>query len=357
LQPEGAREGVIDFSNPEARRWYQGKIRALFQMGVSAIKTDFGENAPSKARYRQIDGADMHNLYPRLYNEAVWDVFREGYEQEPITWARSATVGCQTMPVHWGGDPSALWPHLFGSLCGGLSFGLSGGLFWSCDIGGFGGARQPDEELYTRWLQFGTFLSHMRVHGNMPREPWRFGPTALAVFRKFAKLRYRLLPYLLSEAHHAVATMRPMMCAMPLAFPQDPIGRGIEDQYMFGRALLIAPLLNPGGQRELYLPPGTWFDFWTKAKIRGGRVINVTCPLDTYPVYVRDGSLLPLLPEGNRLHEGPFTHLTVEVYRDAVDPLPYTVADQVPFELRFANGQLSAVGAPSGLSLTTHILG
>ncbi|HEY3376302.1 MAG TPA: TIM-barrel domain-containing protein, partial [Armatimonadota bacterium] len=268
-------EGVIDFFNPTARRWYQSKIRALLEMGISAIKTDFGESAPCKAHYQHIDGADMHNLYPRLYNEAVWEVFQEGYAQQPITWARSATVGCQTMPVHWGGDPSALWPHLAGSLWGALSFGLSGGLFWSCDIGGFGGARQPDEELYTRWLQFGAFNSHMRVHGNMEREPWKFGETALAVFRKFTKLRYRLLPYLLSEAQYAVETMRPMMCAMPLAFPDDPICEGIGDQYMFGRALLIAPLLTAGGTRRVYLPAGTWFDFWSKEKISGGRYINV----------------------------------------------------------------------------------
>jgi alpha-D-xyloside xylohydrolase len=326
-------------------------------MGISAIKTDFGESAPCKAHYQHIDGADMHNLYPRLYNEAVWEVFQEGYAQQPITWARSATVGCQTMPVHWGGDPSALWPHLAGSLWGALSFGLSGGLFWSCDIGGFGGARQPDEELYTRWLQFGAFNSHMRVHGNMEREPWKFGETALAVFRKFTKLRYRLLPYLLSEAQYAVETMRPMMCAMPLAFPDDPICEGIGDQYMFGRALLIAPLLTAGGTRRVYLPAGTWFDFWSKEKISGGRYINVTCPLDSYPVFVRDGALLPLALESNRLQEGSFTELTVEVYHATVDPAPYLIADHVPFTLRFANGQLEAIDAPTALRLTTALFG
>jgi alpha-D-xyloside xylohydrolase len=337
---ETPMEGVIDFSNPEARRWYQGKIRRLLEMGVSCIKTDFGENAPAQARYRNIDGNRMHNLYPKLYNEAVWEVIREGYEQEPITWARSATVGCQAMPVHWGGDPSALWPHLAGSLWGGLSFGLSGGLFWSSDIGGFGGCRQPDAELYIRWLQFGTFNSHMRVHGNMPREPWHFGDEAVNCFRQFVKLRYRLLPYLVSEAKFCCTTMRPMMCAMPLAFEDDPVCAGIHDQYMFGRNILVAPILAPGGQRKAYLPPGAWFDYWTKEKVAGGTFVEVECPLDRYPLWVRDGAMIPMIPECNRLPEGLFPQLTVEVYSDQIEPSPYEVADLKPFDIRYADGTL-----------------
>ncbi len=334
-------EGVIDFSNPEAVSWYQSKIRRLLDMGVSCIKTDFGENAPAGARYETVEGTYMHNLYPKLYNEAAWGVMQEEYEQEPIVWARSATVGCQTMPVHWGGDPSALWPHLAGNLWGALSFGLSGGLFWSSDIGGFGGCRQPDPELYIRWLQFGTFNSHMRVHGNMPREPWQFGDQAVEMFRKFAKLRYRLLPYIESEARHCCDTMRPMMCALPLAFEDDPICAGIGDQYMFGRSIMVAPILSPGGKRKVYLPKGTWFDYWTKAAIEGGVYIDVECPIDRYPLFVRDGALIPMIPECNRLPEGALPQLTVEVYRDQKEPAPYMVADVEPFEMRVKDGDVS----------------
>jgi alpha-D-xyloside xylohydrolase len=249
----------VDFTNPKARAWYAGKLKALLDMGVDAFKTDFGERIPTDVQYH--DGADperMHNYYTYLYNQTVFDLVRqERGEGQAILFARSATSGSQKFPVHWGGDNSSTYPSMAETLRGGLSLGLTGFGYWSHDISGFIGTATPD--LYKRWVAFGLLSSHSRLHGNdSVRMPWLFDSEAVDVLRFFNRLKTHLLPYLLDAAQEAHEHGWPLLRAMVLEFPEDPTCRYLDAQYMFGPALLVAPIFDSGSEVTYYLPGGEW---------------------------------------------------------------------------------------------------
>ena len=195
----GPDVAVIDYSDPAAARWLQDRLRPLLEMGVAAIKADFGEAAPADGVYAGIASEAAHNAYPLLYNRAVWEA-SEGVRgsEDTVIWARSAWAGSQRYPLHWSGDGLARHEDLACVLRAALSMGLSGFPFYSHDIGGFLG--EPSPELYVRWAQLGLFSSHARTHGLGPREPWAFGAEAETIVRRYAHLRYELMPYLWSEA-------------------------------------------------------------------------------------------------------------------------------------------------------------
>lgn len=290
-------DAIIDFSNPEACRWYAGQVARLIGMGVAAIKTDFGEGIPIEAQYENIEGRRFHNLYSLVYN-SVMHAAVKSVDTDAMLWARSGTAGSQRYPVHWGGDSQCSWEGLAGTLRGGLSLGLSGLPFFSHDIGGFIG--RPSPELYVRWAQLGLFSSHARCHGagnDNSREPWSFGEEAATVFRDFANLRYRLLPYIVDQARKAAVAAKPMLRALVVDFFGDRNTWGLDDQYMFGDALLVAPILEPmaaAQTRELYLPRGEWFDFWSGERVEsGGEWVTRPVALETMPVFVKSGSVVP----------------------------------------------------------------
>jgi alpha-D-xyloside xylohydrolase len=308
------KAAVVDYSNPDAVRWMQSKFDPLFDMGVAAIKTDFGEGAPPEAHYAAVDGLQMHNLYPLLYNRAIWE-HTKATTGEGIVWGRSAYAGSQRYPVHWGGDPAALWEDLGNLWHGGLGLGLCGFPFWSVDIGGFGGTPTPD--LYIRWAQAGLFVSHPRAHGPIAREPWHFGEEALRVFRKYAKLRYRLMPYVWSSAHESAHTALPLMRPLMLDWQDDPNTVGIDDQWLFGEHLLVAPIVDESNSRRVYLPAGRWFDWWTGVVVHDadyGRWISVNAPLDHLPLYARGGGIIPMCDDMAHTGEKPWNPITLCVY-------------------------------------------
>ena len=247
-----ARVAIVDFTNPEAADWFKDLHRPLLRMGVDVFKTDFGENIPADAVFANgKTGATVHNLYPLLYNRAVFEVTQEekGYG---VVWGRSAFAGSQQYPLVWSGDPAADFQSLASTIRGGLSAGLSGLPFWSNDIGGYRG--MPSAELYLRWAQFGLFCSHSRMHGDSPREPWTFGEEAVSIVRKYTLLRYELFPYIYSTAFEAGLKGLPVIRALPLAFPDDPNVFDKDFEYMLGPWLLVAPVLEAGGKHEVYLP-------------------------------------------------------------------------------------------------------
>jgi len=250
--------GLVDFTNPAAREWYAGKLRALVDMGVDAFKTDFGERIPTAVRYH--DGSDperMHNYYTYLYNQTVFNLMRELKGDEAVLFARSATCGNQKFPVHWGGDNSSTYPSMAETLRAGLSLGLGGFGFWSHDISGFIGTATPD--LYKRWVAFGLLSSHSRLHGHWSvRMPWLFGEESVDVLRYFNQLKAHLMPYLLDAAREARDHGWPVMRAMLLEFPDDPACRHLDLQYMLGPALLVAPVFNDRSEVTYYLPGGEW---------------------------------------------------------------------------------------------------
>lgn len=287
--------GLVDFTNPDACRWYQGKLRRLLELGVDCFKTDFGERIPVDVNY--YDGSDpetMHNYYPFLYNRCVFSLLKEVKgERGAVVFARSATAGCQQFPVHWGGDCSATYASMAETLRGGLSFSMSGFSFWSHDIGGFENTAPAD--VYKRWLAFGLLSSHSRLHGSSSyRVPWNFDEEACGVARHFVRLKCRLMPYLYEAAVTAHETGVPMLRPMVLEFPEDPACRWLDQQYMLGQSLLVAPVFNPEGEVCYYLPEGTWTDFFTGETKEGGRYYRGTYDYFSLPLYVRENSLLAL---------------------------------------------------------------
>jgi len=285
--------GLVDFTNPDACRWYADKLRALLDMGVDSFKTDFGERIPTDVVYD--DGSDpqqMHNYYTQLYNKVVFEVLEEKRGKgEAAVFARSATAGGQQFPVHWGGDCEATYESMAESLRGGLSLGLSGFGFWSHDIGGFEQSATPD--LYKRWVAFGLLSSHSRLHGSSSyRVPWLFDEEAVDVLRHFTKLKLRLMPYLFSQAVQASRQGIPMMRAMLLEFGGDPTVDYLDRQYMLGDSLLVAPIFNPDGVSSYYLPKGNWTHFLTGEKATGGVWRNETYDYMSLPLFARENSLI-----------------------------------------------------------------
>ncbi len=292
--------GTIDFTNPGAIEWYQGLLEKLLRMGVAAIKTDFGETIDLQANYQGMDAKLLHNLYSLLYQKAAFEI-TEKVTGEGLIWARAGWVGNQRYPVHWGGDSASTWDGMAGSLRGGLHLGLSGYAFWGHDIAGFHGLPSfmnnwPSDELYMRWTQFGVFSSHVRYHGASPREPYEY-PAIADLVRQWWNLRYSLIPYLVEQGRQIVNTGLPMLQALIFRHEDDPICWHIDDQYYFGDAFLVAPIMNEAGVRDVYLPSGKWIDFWTGDVVDGGRwLMNITMPLEHMPVYVKFGAQVPVYP-------------------------------------------------------------
>lgn len=259
---------VLDFSNPQTVSWYQDKLAGLLKLGVGAIKVDFGEGAPVNGLYASgMSGLYEHNLYPLRYNKAVADITKKT-TGEQIMWARSAWAGSQRYPLHWGGDASNTDVGMAATLRCGLSFGLSGFSFWSHDMGGF--VQSTPEPLYRRWLPFGFLTSHTRAHGAPPTEPWLYNESFTDAFRQSAELKYSLMPYILEQAEQCVASGLPMVRALLVEYPDDPAVWTIDDEYLFGSDILVAPLFEESSIRSVYLPEGKWVDYQTKKTYTGG---------------------------------------------------------------------------------------
>ncbi len=303
--------GFIDYSNPDAVAWVQEKFRKLFELGVAVIKVDFGEGAPPDAVYHGVGSESMHSLYPLLYNKAIYDITQE-YHDYGVVWARSAWAGSQRYPVHWSGDGISRYEDLACVLRATLSFGMTGFPFYSHDIGGFSGLPSSDE--YIRWAQLGLFASHSRAHGVPPREPWEYGEEANKIFRKYTNLRYQLMPYIYSQSVVCCDTSIPMVRALVLDYQDDPTTYTLDDQYLFGDSILIAPILNAVNRRRVYFPAGDWVDYWTGEVISGPSWKMVDAPLDTMPMYVRSGAIIPFAPLMQYVDEKPTDPLTLKIY-------------------------------------------
>ena len=293
--------GIVDFTNQEACQWYQGLLKGLLEMGVDCFKTDFGERIPTNVEY--CDGSDpmkMHNYYAYLYNETVYELLeKEKGKAEAVVFARSATVGAQKFPVHWGGDCWATYQSMAESLRGGLSLSMSGFGFWSHDIGGFESTATPD--LYKRWVAFGMLSSHSRLHGSKSiRVPWVFDEEAVAVLRFFTKLKCSLMPYLYENAYRTSKTGCPMMRSMVMEFTDDPACKYLDTQYMLGDALLVAPIFNDVGDVTYYLPEGRWTNFITGEEVSGGKYAAENHDYFSLPLMVKANSLIPVGKEDGK---------------------------------------------------------
>ena len=293
--------GTIDFTYDKATQWYQSLLKRLLDMGVTCIKTDFGENIHMDAEYQNMKPEQLNNLYALLYQKAAYDITKE-VTGDGIVWARAAWAGCQRYPLHWGGDSCSSWDGMAGSLKGGLHFGLSGFAFWSHDVPGFhtlpnfmNGIVQDD--VYVRWTQFGVFSSHIRYHGTNKREPWHY-PAIAPIVKKWWNLRYALIPYIIQESMIACETGNTLLQALVFHHADDKTCWHIDDEYYFGNDFLVAPVMNSENRREVYLPEGKWVHFFTGERLEGRRWIRLEdIPWEIMPVYVREGAEIPLYPE------------------------------------------------------------
>lgn len=315
---ENPREAVVvDFTNPDAVRWWQEQHRPLLRAGVAAFKSDYGEGVPPDARFSDgTTGLETHNVYPLLYNRAVHEVIQQE-RGEAVVFGRSGYAGSQRYPINWVGDTQCTFEGMAAALRAGLSLSLSGIPFWSHDIGGFVNpidvAQAPDPTLYIRWAQWGLLSSHARFHGIRGREPWWYGDEAVEIVRRFARLRYRLLPYLWASANESIETAAPLMRPLWLEYPDDPTTHHLDSQYLLGPWLLVAPVFDQQGHVRVYLPRGRWFDFWSGEAVAGPRWLEQTMPIDRLPLYVRDDSLLPFGPEQSYVGETPWRPLDIDV--------------------------------------------
>ena len=289
--------GIVDFTHPGAVRWFQDQLRVLLRSGVHVFKSDFGEGVPVDAHAANgMTGEELHNVYTLLFNDVVADVTQEVHGHR-VLWARSSFTGGQRHCGQWSGDTNATFTSTASVLRGGLSYALSGVPFWTHDIGGFTG--RPTAELYVRSAQFGALCPLTRFHGTTSRLPWDFGEEAEAAVRDALKLRYRLMPYLLTAALDAGDTGHPVMRPLLVDAFDDPATWSADLAYLLGPDLLVAPVVNPvDATHPVYLPGGDWIDFWTGETHTGGRYITVGTPLERIPLFARAGSVIPVAVPG-----------------------------------------------------------
>ena len=284
---------IIDFTNPEACKWFSDKLEILMDMGVDCFKTDFGERIPTDAVY--FDGSDpnkMHNYYTYLYNKTVFDLLeRKSGKGEAVLFARSATAGGQKFPVHWGGDCWSDYESMAESLRGGLSLTMSGFGYWSHDIGGFESTSTPD--VYKRWCAFGLLSTHSRLHGSSSyRVPWAYDEESVAVVKFFTRLKASLMPYLYRNAIETAKVGIPSMRSMVMEYTSDPTCSYLDKQYILGDSLLVAPIFNDEGIAQYYLPAGKWTNFLTGEAKQGSTWYKEKHDYLSIPLLVKEGSII-----------------------------------------------------------------
>ena len=293
-------EADIDFRKPHAVAWYQGKLQPLLALGVSAIKTDFGETLKPDNDYGDSSLTREHNLYALRYQQAAWEACRR-HSRDAILWARGGWAGAQRYAVHWAGDTSTDFPGLIGCLRGGMHLGASGFGCWSMDTPGFHGlpdfmGHWPSETVYLRWTQAAIFASHIRYHGTTPREPWNYPGVAHHV-RTWLRLRYGLIPYLEDAIAETTRSGWPVLRALALHWPDEARAWQADDQFLCGGDILVAPVANDAGVRDVWVPPGAWVDAWDGQVHHGPVELHrVASPLARIPVFFRQGAHLRTYP-------------------------------------------------------------
>lgn len=314
----GGEAGLVDFTSPAARAWWAARHRTLFKLGIAGWWTDLNEpevHLPDMVHH----GGPAHSVHNLQALQMIQAVYAASQRYAPgkrvFIMSRSGWAGMQRYgATTWSGDVAASFSALANQPALGLNMGLAGVAGWNTDIGGFWG--DPSPELYVRWMQFGCFNPICRPHGaQSAREPWAFGEEAELIVTEYIKLRYRLLPYLYSYMHQSYATGAPLMRPLILEFPDDEKVTSLSDEYLFGKEILVAPVLEEGGiKREVYLPAGVWHDFWTGRRYVGPAVLEVPAPLAILPLFIRGGAIIPLAGEMDFTGQCRWDNLTLDVY-------------------------------------------
>jgi alpha-glucosidase len=332
-EPNNSGEFVNFFDAAAVDWWWKNAAMKVVSQGAMFFKTDEGSAFGRKANESNKTGPTgeeaerLHNLFPIAYAKAPFERFSEHNNMRGFNVTREGYAGIQRYPYIWAGDWPSEWQYFKPVIRAGLNIGLSGVGYWSHNMGGF--EHKADPELYIRWTQFGLFSPIAHLFGmDHPgyKEPWNYGEQAERIFKKYDRMRYRFIPYIYSEAYSMHKTGMPMMRALVLEYQGDPNVHDIDDQYLFGSNLLIAPVMTKGAQtRVVYLPEGTWYDYWSGKPYAGRRYHNIVTPLETLPIFVKAGAILPqqrVMNLGNETAESltleifPYGESSYEIYDD-----------------------------------------
>ncbi|MEI6132883.1 MAG: glycoside hydrolase family 31 protein [Bacillota bacterium] len=357
----GQAVGMVDFTNPNAYEWWKEHLRVLLRRGAAVLKPDYGDCVPEDALgFDGRTGLELHNYYVYLFSKAAYEAAEE-VRGEGFVWRRPGYVGSQRFPGTWAGDTEVSWVGLKHCMRGGLSAGLSGEAFWTSDIGGFVGPK-PSPELYIRWAQFGMLSPLTRFHGTCPKEPWHYGDKAVEVVRDYAELRYSLMPYLFNIAREATISGLPLMRHMKLEFQSEPNVETLDDQYMLGPDLLVAPIVNEGAlERFVYLPEGRWFEFDHPENVHEGRrFVHQSAPLERIPLLVREGAVIPrYVHNPQHLKEPAAEELRIDIYAGTSNKFLCFSEYEKEFDIRYSSDhqQSKLEIQPVDMKVTLRLIG
>ncbi|CAN5920831.1 glycoside hydrolase family 31 protein [soil metagenome] len=356
--PEDNSPGeFVNFFDPKAVDWWWNNgVKRIADLGAMFLKTDEGSafgglaNESDKTGPTGEDIKWKHNIFPVIYTKASFEKFQQHNNLRGMAHTREGYAGIQRYPFIWAGDWPSEWQYFAPVIKAGLNVGLSGVSYWSHNMGGF--EHVADPELYIRWVQFGMFspIAHLLgMEHPQYKEPWHYGEDALRNFKKYDLLRYRLIPYFYSQAYVNHTTGLPLMRALVLEHQNDPNVYDITDQYLFGSSLLINPVTTKGAMtRTVYLPEGTWFDYWTGKKYEGRQYIHVLTPLDTIPIFAKGGAIIPMQPEMRYLGEKPVDQITLDVFPHGTSR--FTLYEEDGQSLQYQQGEFALTEITSNLS-------
>lgn len=322
--PEGTNAGefVNFFDSASVNWWWNHGVMRVASLGARFLKTDEGSafgalaNESNKVGPQGKDIPKLHNLFPLAYAKAPYEKFQQYNRMRGLNQTREGYAGIQRYPYIFAGDWPSEWQYFAPVIKAGLNIGLSGVGNWAHCMGGF--EHVADPELYIRWVQFGMFSPVALTFGmDHPgyKEPWNYGADAFRNFKAYDSLRYRLLPYIYSHAYKMYKEGTPLMQALVLQYQEDENVYEIGDQYLFGNNMMICPVTTKGAQtRSVYLPEGHWYDYWTGKKYSGKQYVHVVTPLDTLPIFVKAGSILPMQPPMKFVGEKPVDQVTLDVF-------------------------------------------
>ncbi|MBC7913489.1 MAG: glycoside hydrolase family 31 protein [Pyrinomonadaceae bacterium] len=324
-EPGGKGEFVNFFDQKSVDWWWNNGVMKVASLGAKFLKTDegsaFGGLANESDKTGPTDKAaqKLHNIFPIAYAKAPFEKFQDFNKMRGLNQTREGYSGIQRYPFIFAGDWPSEWQYFAPVIKAGINIGMSGVGYWTHCMGGF--EHVADPELYMRWVQFGMFSPIALVFGmEHPnyKEPWNYGDAALANFKKYDLLRYRLIPYMYSNAFNMYQTGMPLMRGLVLDYQNDKNVYDIGDQYLFGNNLMVAPVTTKGAQtRTVYLPEGDWYDYWTSKKYSGKQYVHVVTPIDTIPLFAKAGAIIPMQPEMKYDGEKPVNEITLDIFPGA----------------------------------------
>lgn len=365
--PENGKPGeFVNFFDPEAVDWWwENGVMKVASIGARFFKTDEGSAFGHKANESDKTGPSgeeaerLHNIFPLAYAKAPYEKFAEYNGMRGLNHTREGYAGIQRYPFIFAGDWPSEWQYFAPVIKAGLNIGMSGVGYWAHCMGGFEHAADP--ELYIRWCQFGLLSPVAHLFGmDHPgyKEPWNYGDTALAIFKKFDRMRYRLIPYLYTHAWEMYQTGMPLMRALALEYQNDPNVYDIADQYLLGSSMMVCPVTVKGAQtRVVYLPEGTWYDYWTGQRYEGKQYLNTLAPLDQVPIFIKGGAVIPMQETVQYLGGKPADHLTLRIFPEGSSE--FTLYDDDGRSLdyqkeEFATTEITCTENEQGVTIRIH---